>query len=102
MKSINLSAAGIVAPNVVLGVMRIADMSDDEVRELVRAARDSGIDFFDHADIYGRERHGCERRFAEALQLSSSERAEITLQTKTGIRHPGRTSTSPRSTSSSP
>jgi predicted oxidoreductase len=89
VKSINLSAAGIVAPNVVLGVMRIADMADDEVRELVRAARDAGIDFFDHADIYGRELHGCERRFAEALQLSASERAEITIQTKAGIRHPG-------------
>ena len=60
-------------------------MSDDEVRELVRAARDAGIDFFDHADIYGRELHGCERRFAEALQLSASERAEITIQTKAGI-----------------
>ena len=29
--------------------------------------------------------HGCERRFAEALQLSASERAEITIQTKAGI-----------------
>ncbi len=85
MKSITLSTTGIVAPNVVLGVMRIADMSDDEVRELVRSARDAGIDFFDHADVYGRELHGCERRFAEALQLSASERAEITIQTKAGI-----------------
>jgi len=85
VKSIDLGTTGTAVPNVVLGLMRIADMSDDEVRFLVRTARDVGIDFFDHADIYGRELHGCERRFAEALQLSSAERAEITIQTKAGI-----------------
>lgn len=71
--------------NVVLGLMRIAESSDDEVRTLVGAARDAGIDFFDHADIYGPQLHACERRFAEAMRLSPSERAEITIQSKTGI-----------------
>jgi predicted oxidoreductase len=65
--------------------MRIAQKTDDEVRELVRTARDAGIDFFDHADVYGGEPHGCERRFSEALRLTPSERAEITIQTKAGI-----------------
>src|SRR5688572_27445398 len=65
--------------------MRIAQKTDDEVRELVRTARDSGIDFFDHADVYGGRIHGCERRFAEAMRLTSSERDEITIQTKAGI-----------------
>lgn len=73
------------APNVVLGLMRIDDKSDDEIRTLVRTAREAGIDFFDHADIYGTDLHGCEARFAEALRLSPSERAEITIQTKAGI-----------------
>lgn len=73
------------APNVVLGVMRIADKTDEEVRALVAAARDVGIDFFDHADVYGNELHGCESRFADALQLAPSEREQITLQTKAGI-----------------
>ncbi len=75
----------IVAPNVVLGLMRIQDKTDDEVRELVRTARDSGIDFLDHADVYGSALHGCERRFAEAMQLTPSQRDELTIQTKTGI-----------------
>ena len=75
----------IVAPNVLLGLMRIADKTDDEVQELVRTARDSGIDFLDHADVYGNELHGCERRFAEAMQLTPSQRDEVTIQTKTGI-----------------
>jgi predicted oxidoreductase len=86
VKTFTMPGTEIVAPNVLLGLMRIADKTDDEVRELVRTARDSGIDFIDHADIYGNERHGCERRFAEAMQLTSSERDEITIQTKTGIR----------------
>ncbi len=65
--------------------MRIDGKSDDEVRALYDAARSAGIDFFDHADIYGRELHSAERRFAEALRLSPSERSEIRLQTKAGI-----------------
>ena len=83
MKTITLGSVEV--PNVTLGLMRIADMSDDAVRTLVRVARDAGIDFFDHAAVYGNEMHGCERRFAEAMQLSRSARAAITLQTKAGI-----------------
>ena len=83
MKTITLGDGQ--APNVTLGLMRIADMSDDAVRGLVGAARDAGIDFFDHASVYGTEMHGCERRFADAMGLSSSEREAITLQTKAGI-----------------
>lgn len=85
MKTISLGGTDLAVPNVTLGVMRIQQMSDDAVRELVRTARDAGIDFFDHADIYGDELHGCERRFAEALQLTPAERDEITIQTKCGI-----------------
>lgn len=81
----NITLAGTSAPNVVLGLMRIQDKTDDEVRELIAAARDAGIDFFDHADVYGSDLHGCERRFAEAMRLTASERDQITLQTKCGI-----------------
>jgi predicted oxidoreductase len=86
MKRIPLGASGVAVPNVVAGMMRIQDKTDDQVREIVRTARDAGIDFFDHADIYGEgDAHGCERRFAEALQLTASERESITIQTKAGI-----------------
>ncbi|MCA1223157.1 aldo/keto reductase [Streptomyces sp. 8L] len=85
MKTFTLPGTDILAPNVVLGLMRIADKTDDEVRELVSTARDAGIDFVDHADVYGRELHGCERRFAEAMALSPAQRDEITIQTKAGI-----------------
>jgi len=83
MKSVPF--AGDTAPAVIAGMMRIPDKTDAEVRELYGTARASGIDFFDHADIYGGAMHVCEDRFASALQLSSSERDQITLQTKCGI-----------------
>jgi predicted oxidoreductase len=85
VRSVPLGSTTRTVPNVVLGLMRIADKSDDEIRALVRAARDAGIDFFDHADVYGTRAHECEERFARALNLSTSDRAEITLQTKAGI-----------------
>ncbi|WP_422116246.1 aldo/keto reductase [Brachybacterium sp. UNK5269] len=85
MKQFTLPHTEITAPNVVLGLMRIAEKSDDEIRTLVRTARDAGIDFFDHADVYGGELHHCEERFAKALQLSASEREQVTIQTKAGI-----------------
>lgn len=85
MKTLTLAGTDIVAPNVVLGLMRIAEKSDDEVRQLVRSARDAGIDFLDHADIYGGSLHACERRFSEAMALTPAEREQYTIQTKCGI-----------------
>lgn len=89
MKTFTLPGTDITAPAVVLGLMRIVEKSDDQVRDLMKAALDSGIDFVDHADLYGPPYHGCERRFAEAMRLSPAERDAITIQTKCGIRQPG-------------
>ncbi|MFH8252815.1 aldo/keto reductase family oxidoreductase [Microbacterium sp. B2969] len=85
MKTIALQGIDRPAPNVVLGLMRIAQLDDDAIRTLVKSARDAGIDFFDHADVYGGALHACERRFAEALQLSPADREQVTIQTKCGI-----------------
>jgi predicted oxidoreductase len=85
VRTVPLGSTDRAVPNVVLGLMRIADLSDDAVRELVGVARDEGIDFFDHADVYGPDPHGCERRFAEAMRFSPAERDAVTLQTKCGI-----------------
>ncbi|MFD5215874.1 aldo/keto reductase family oxidoreductase [Microbacterium sp. NPDC058345] len=83
MKTVPFGAEN--APAVIAGMMRIPDKTDAEVRELYDTARAAGIDFFDHADIYGGAMHVCEDRFASALHLSAAERAEIVLQTKCGI-----------------
>lgn len=69
----------------VAGQMRIADLDDAQIRTLFDAARETGVTIFDHADIYGGRMHACEARFADALRLSSSQRDEIVLQSKTGI-----------------
>ncbi|MBN9176818.1 MAG: aldo/keto reductase [Microbacterium sp.] len=86
VKRVPLGTTDLTVPNVALGLMRIADLDDDAIRALVRTARDAGIDFMDHADIYGNELHGSERRFAEALALTPSQREEYTIQSKAGIR----------------
>lgn len=85
MRTVPLGTTGRNVPNVVLGMMRIEQHTDDEIRTLVGTARDSGIDFFDHADIYGSQLHACEERFAQAMQLTPSERERVLIQSKVGI-----------------
>ncbi len=55
MKTFTLPGTDMVVPNIVLGLMRIQDKSDEEVRELLATAMDAGITFLDHADVYGSE-----------------------------------------------
>lgn len=85
MRTIPLGPRGVPVPAIVAGMIRIDGKTDDEVRALYSASREAGIDFFDHADIYAQSLHSAETRFAEALRLRPSERAEIRLQTKAGI-----------------
>jgi len=85
MRTFTLPGTDLTVPNVVLGLMRIQDKTDEEIRTLVGTALDHGIDFFDHADVYGSSVHGCERRFAEAMRLTPAEREKVVLQSKCGI-----------------
>lgn len=86
MKTYHFPHAGRAVSSVVLGLMRIGKMSDGEIQALFGAARESGVDVFDHADIYGGERHLCEKRFGQAIALSAAERDAIVIQSKVGIR----------------
>ncbi|MCP3424720.1 aldo/keto reductase [Rothia sp. AR01] len=85
MRTVPLGATEARVSNVVAGMMRIAEKPDAEIRALYEAAREEGIDFFDHADIYGGSPHRCEERFGSALRLDAAERERIRIQTKTGI-----------------
>lgn len=80
------ASAELTGSTVVLGLMRIQDLDDEQVRTLVGTARDAGIDFFDHADVYGSAPHGCETRFGEAISFTPSEREQVVIQSKVGIR----------------
>ncbi len=86
MKTYTLPHTGRTVSSVVLGLMRIPKMSNAEIATLVGTARDVGINVFDHADIYGGERHLCEKRFGEAVPLTPTQREAIVIQSKVGIR----------------
>lgn len=86
MKTYTVPHTDLTVSSVVLGLMRIAQMSDADIRALVDSALETGINVVDHADIYGGERHRCEARFGEAMQLSPAQREKIIIQSKVGIR----------------
>ena len=83
MKQVKLGAS--VAPAVVVGCMRFANFTDQEMNRFLHAALELGASFFDHADIYGGGRS--EEVFGEALRADPSLRREnLILQSKCGIR----------------
>ncbi|ADD41330.1 aldo/keto reductase [Stackebrandtia nassauensis] len=86
MKTLSFPNSKVPASNIVLGLMRIGTLTDEAIRALVGTARDTGITVFDHADIYGSERHQCEARFGEAMALTATERESMIIQSKVGIR----------------
>jgi predicted oxidoreductase len=84
MKQIKIANTDMLASEIALGCMRISDMTDDEIANLIHTAMDEGINFFDHADIYGGGKS--EERFSEALDMKPQLREQMILQTKCGIR----------------
>lgn len=83
MKTINMSNGAVKASEISLGCMRIADMSDQDAAKLIGTALEEGINFFDHADIYGDGKS--EEKFAAAIKLNNIRREDIIIQTKCGI-----------------
>jgi len=84
MKQIQIGSSDLHASEISLGCMRISGMSNQEISTLIHTALDEGINFFDHADIYGGGKS--EAKFAEALDMNASLREKMILQTKCGIR----------------
>ena len=68
---------------IAMGCMRLTDAKETPER-VIETALELGIDFFDHADIYGGGR--CEALFGDWLKAHPSMRDRITIQTKCGIR----------------
>lgn len=84
MKNINIASGEINASEIALGCMRIANLSNAEVTTLINTAMEEGINFFDHADIYGGGKS--EEVFANAILMCPSVREKMIIQTKCGIR----------------
>lgn len=85
MKYYHISGTELEVSSVIMGCMRIFSLTAKEVETLARTAMDQGVNFFDHADIYGGGH--CEALFGEALELSGSLREKMLIQSKCGIRH---------------
>lgn len=84
MKNINIGKGRIQASEIALGCMRIAKLEVKEAEKLINTALEEGINFFDHADIYGGGKS--EEIFAEAVQMRPDIREKFIIQTKCSIR----------------
>lgn len=82
MKFFELS--GMRASRVAQGCMRIAGLSDQALDTLIKQDLDLGINFFDHADIYGGGK--CEERFGDFLKANPGLRDQMLIQTKCAIK----------------
>ena len=76
--------AGMRASRVAQGCMRIAGLSDQALDTLIKQDLDLGINFFDHADIYGGGK--CEERFGDFLKANPGLRDQMLIQTKCAIK----------------
>ena len=83
MKKIKIANTDMTASQLILGCMRINESGKNPV-ETIQTAYDHGINFFDHADIYGDGE--CETIFSKALKETSISRSDIYLQSKVGIK----------------
>lgn len=84
MRYIKFGERQVEISEVVLGLMRISEMTVDQVEELIESALAVGINAFDIADCYG---HGeCERILGEVLKRRPDLREKMWIQSKCGIR----------------
>lgn len=70
--------------SIVVGCMRIGNMSQKDLIKLIEGSAQVGANFFDHADIYGGGK--CEEVFGKALRASSLKREDVVIQSKMGIK----------------
>ena len=83
MRMIHLNKSELQIPAIGLGCMRIDGLPDQNaVNHLLETAMENGVNFFDHADIYGAGE--CERIFGK--WLAEKNREDMIIQSKCGIR----------------
>lgn len=74
-----------IYPSVISGCMRFSDFDRDGMNRYIHSAMELGINFFDHADIYGGGRS--EEIFGEAIKNDGTlKREDMIIQSKCGIR----------------
>ena len=83
MKYINMGNSGMEASEIGVGCMRMAGIEKNEAEKVIKTALEEGINFFDHADIYGKGKS--EEVFADAINMNPSIREKMIIQTKCSI-----------------
>lgn len=83
MKNINIDGGKFKVSEIGLGCMRMASLEKNHAEKIIKTSLEEGINFFDHADIYGRGKS--EEIFSEAINMNDDIREKIVLQTKCGI-----------------
>ncbi|HFI0238528.1 TPA: aldo/keto reductase family oxidoreductase [Streptococcus suis] len=79
-----LGQTGLEVSRIGLGCMRMASLSEKETAKVLETVVEQRINFFDHADIYGKGES--EIRFAQGAKLAGIKREDMILQSKCGIR----------------
>ena len=85
MKKIDIE--GMKASNIALGILRMADLSDDDAAKIIDTAYDAGINFIDTADVYAKG--ASSKKFSQGLKLSGVKREDLYIQSKGGIVYSG-------------
>ena len=83
MKRVPFGSSGKEVSAVALGCMRLGGLAVPDAARYLNKAVELGIDFFDHADIYGAG--SCETLFSQALKESGLKREALWIQSKCAI-----------------
>lgn len=84
MNQIDIGKSGLTGSSVILGCMRIGSLSESEAASYISTAFECGVNFFDHADIYGGG--NSEVLFGKAFKAAGINRDDMIIQSKCGIR----------------
>ncbi len=84
MQKIPIGRSGITASEIALGCMRIHSVPYEKALETVACALQNGVNFFDHADVYGQGQS--EEIFRQIVRDLGARREDIVIQSKCGIR----------------
>lgn len=88
MKYFEVGKSGIEASNIIMGCMRLKGKTPAEAEAIIRTYLDAGVNYFDHADVYGSAgmRGECETIFGKAVDLMNPDiREKMIIQSKCGI-----------------
>jgi predicted oxidoreductase len=67
----------------ILGLMRLKDLTPEDLAKVIEGCLEKGIHYFDISDIYCR--HACEEKLGIALRTHPELRPQMFIQTKCGI-----------------